>query len=315
VFNQTEDHENFSTVPRAAWWVAARMVPGMHKGANWVTGKPATYVGAALLTALFVWKGMLWILPYAQIGNTFKSLWKENEEIRKIRADVKLEDSRTPGRVWVEEGGTATVSIEVWVSTGSTGTGRGVLAGVGTVPVPILEETHRTAVVSTELWGGAMRPWCGDGPSVDLQVSWQPAEVKGGASHGSLTVAPLRGHNFTRGGGVGRNARFQCSVTIPLGLVPQQAGPGHSWQSGSSMGDSDSPVWEGHAGTFNINTGAAKKDKDEVPAQPVTKSSEELKAHAQKALTLLDAHERQLIDLSFCTKRISERTAALQLTA
>jgi len=94
VFNQMEEHENFSTVPRAAWWVAARMVPGMHKGANWVTGKPATYVGAALLTALFVWKGMLWILPYAQIGNTSKSLWKENEEIRKIS---QMSSLRTPG--------------------------------------------------------------------------------------------------------------------------------------------------------------------------------------------------------------------------
>lgn len=283
------------------------MVPGMHKGANWVTGKPQTYVGAALLTALFIWKGMLWILPYAQIGNTFKSIWKENEEMMKLRADVKLEDSRSPGRVWVEEGGTPTVTVEVWDS-------EHVLAGVGTVPVPILEETNRTAVVSTDLWGGVLQPSClGKNPSVDLQVSWQPAEVKGGGSHGSLLVAPLRGQNFS---GVGKNTRFQCGVTIPLGLVPEQAGPEQSWQSGLSMADAHSPVWERQTGTFIIalNNGAAKKDKDEVkkPAQHIVRNSEETKANVQKALMLLDAHERQLVDLSSCARGISERTAAIE---
>jgi len=305
VFNQIEEHENFSTVPRAAWWVAARMVPGMHKGANWVTGKPQTYVGAALLTALFIWKGMLWILPYAQIGNTFKSTWKENEEITKLRADVKLEDSRSPGRVWVEEGGTPTVTVEV------LGEG-GALAGVGAVPVPILEENKRTAVVSTDLWGGVTQSWLGGCPSVDVQVSWQPAEVKGGGSHGSLTVQPISGHNFSGGGA---NARYQCSVTIPLGLVPQQAGPGHSWQSGLSMGDADSPVWEGQAGTFSIalNNGQAKKGKDGAakPAQHATKTNEETQANVQKALMLLDVQARQLVDLSLCSRGISERTATI----
>merc|ERR1712008_481050 len=44
------------------------------------------------------------------------------------------------------------------------------------------------------------------------------------------------------------------------------------------------------------------------------RNSEETKANVQKALMLLDAHERQLVDLSSCARGTSERTAALEKT-
>jgi len=256
-------------------------------------------------------KGMLWILPYAQIGNTFKTTWKENEEMVKLRADVKLEDSRSPDRVWVEEGGSPTVPIEVWECAGSTRAEHGLLAGVGTVPVPILEDSYRSAVVSTNLWGGTMHTaWCGETPSMDLHVRWQPAEARDGTSPGTLIIQPLRGRNFR---GSRDTTRWECSVKIPLGLVPQQAGPGLTWESGLSMGGAPSPSWDGEGGTFNITlNGGAKEDKDKVTKQPAKGDDDDTKEYLQQVLRLLEAHERQLVDLSYRTEGISRRTAAIE---
>mmetsp|Transcript_96186 Transcript_96186/g.190631 ORF Transcript_96186/g.190631 Transcript_96186/m.190631 type:complete len:260 (+) Transcript_96186:1-780(+) len=253
---------------------------------------------------------MLWILPYAQIGNTFKTTWKENEEAVKLRADVKLEDSRSPDKVWIEEGGTPTVPIEIWESAGSTRAEHGSLAGVGAVPVPILEKTYRSSVVSTDLWGGSMQPCYGGAPSMDLHVRWHPTEVKDGTSHGTLTLQPLRGHNFQ---GSGDSTRWECNVRIPLGLVPQHAGPGHSWESGLSIGGAPSPSWDGQAGTFNITLNAGvKEDKDKATKQAAMSNNEDTMQPLNKVLRFLEAHERQLNDLSFRTESIFHRTVAIE---
>lgn len=294
IYNQLEEEKPFRTVPNAAWWVGARMVQGMHKAASWVDGRPQTYLGAALLTALMVFKGMLWILPYAQIGDAFKQSWKENEEIMKVRQNVEIEDNRSPDRVWVEDRRTPVVDVEVWEGDN--------FAGKGTLPVPILESKNASAVVTTTLSGGGINSCIGT-PSLDFKISWRPTEVKDGASRGSLSIQPLRGTHF------GSGSKWECVVGYPLGLSPQQSE--HTWKSGPSTGG-PSPTWNGPAGTFEINMIEPANKDDGKPKTKPDESSHCSNAELQKVLTLLEADDRNLMDLTYRTVNIAKRTVAIE---
>merc|ERR1719419_1969904 len=118
IFQQTEqdqdqDVHSFDTVPSATWWVFSRMVAMQHSS-SYTEGRPKTIVGGALLAFLLIFKGVIWILPFGQIGATFREAWAENEQKQKLHAEVEREDALEPERAWVEDSMSPSTSIEIW---------------------------------------------------------------------------------------------------------------------------------------------------------------------------------------------------------
>jgi len=72
----------FANVPNAAWFVFARMM-GMRHSVPWVGGVPSTLIGSIVVFICLIMKGIIWVLPFGQIGQTFKDTWEQNQELQK----------------------------------------------------------------------------------------------------------------------------------------------------------------------------------------------------------------------------------------
>lgn len=251
----------FQSVPQASWWVTSRMVNGGHRSLmsvnEKVVGKVDTLVGSIVMTVLFVLKGVIWILPFAQIGATFKQYWNENEEHMQLQRDVEIEDTRSAENSWIDSPFVALAPLEVWES----GSEHPSLAGTGLIPVPIMEDSAKSTVVTATL-KGRMHNWCWFGTAtVDVHVTWDPSEVRNGGTHGLLGIQPLQGNGFSGTHGV----RWQCVVGAPLGVYGAAE---DQWESGRSTGGSEKPKWRGPGATFDICL-QAKATQDSKASQVV----------------------------------------------
>jgi len=296
IFQQVERNiESFETVPSATWWVFSRMVAMQHSS-SWTEGRPETMIGGALLAFLLILKGIIWILPFGQIGNTFREAWAESEDLKKLQLEVQVEDAKNPERVWVEDGESPTVVIAVWEDSaedlGSDSVSRALsesatLAGRGTVPLPILEKTPSQAVVTTVIWGGSMQPWY-TVPTMDFLVEWVPVKVKDGASQGSLKIKPLQGENF-----LGRpGTTWRVSVTDPSRLYGSSD---ELWWSQSSAGGAPCPTWENSSeANFDVCWEAGRAESKETPAPKVVSTEEEV---LRRVLQLVQENGQRLEEL------------------
>lgn len=293
ILNQVEPHDGkdnpFKTVPAASWWVLARIL-WMRHSSPWSEGYPKTLIGSYVNIVYLILKNIIWALPFGQIGQIFNEEWKEIQQLQKIRKDVEMEDADSMDTLWLHNGKAAVTEIEVWnVSNHSLG-------GKGAVPVPILESTASSAVVTTALWGGTLKRWCGN-PSMDFEVSWHPAEVKEGKSRGELCVTPLQGRRFNA------SHAWRCVIKAPLRLYGHQAQI--IWESQESS-SGPSPEWEGPGGKFQIDWDA--KAAQEAAAQ----SRSEIDSTMQQVLALLEERGRKLEELSHNTSTIEQRTTAIE---
>jgi len=239
ILNGLESAPAFGNVPTSAWWVASRVIVGghrsMHGADEKVMGMPVTAVGALMISVVFVVKGMIWILPFAQMQTCFKTEWQKAQVWQKMHENVVHQDHVGMELAWIHDNHTAIAPIEVWeVCSDSV---QGVLAGMGQVQVPILLDRATSGVAKTELYGGAMTRWFGNRPELDFMVKWAPSDgTHDGGSHGSLSVTPLVGRFF-------RSSRpgptWRCKVQAPLGSYAFQ-----SWVSElNDAGTTSEPAW------------------------------------------------------------------------
>jgi len=294
VLQQVEYHGNssaptFQSVPQASWWVTSRMVNGGHRSmmnvSEKVVGKPETLVGSIVMTLLFVLKGVIWILPFAQVGATFKQYWKEHEVLEQMQRDVDIEDTRSAENSWIDSPFVALAPLEVWES----GSENPSLAGMGMIAVPIMETGAKSTVVTACLAGGSMNQWFGSA-TVDVHVTWDPSKVCDGGTHGLLGIQPLQGNSFSGSAGV----RWQCVVGAPLGVHGAQEG---QWESGRSTGGTKKPQWRGPGATFDICLEARKS------APPDSKAS--------KAVGVLEMQGHRISRLAKRTAVLEDRSATM----
>jgi len=279
----------FESVPQASWWVTSRMVNGGHRSLmdvnEKVVGKPQTLIGSIVMTVLFVLKGVIWILPFAQIGNTFKQYWKEHEALEEMARDVAIEDSRSAENCWIDSPSVALAPLEVWES----GSEHPSLAGMGMIPVPIMESSAKSTILTTSLAGGSMHQWFSTA-TVDVHVTWDPSDVRNGGTHGLLGIQPLQGNSFTGRDGV----KWQCVVGAPLGVYGAQE---DQWESVRSTGTSNRPRWRGPGATFDICLEA--------------RDSEPKDSKVSQAVGLLETQGHRLTRLAKRTAALEERSTSL----
>jgi len=286
----------FANVPNAAWYVFARMM-GMRHSVPWVGGLPATLIGSIVVFTCMIMKGIIWVLPFGQIGQTFKDTWEQNQELQQIRKEVATEDERSPDLVWVEDGGTPVADVEVW---GSEESGTAILAGSGRIPVPLLNPTATSAEVTTYLWGGTFRRWFGAPPSLDVKIFWNPVEVKDGTSKGRLRIEPKEGHGFPI-------SQWRFVVRVPVRLYGEDASK--EWQSPPSS-NSTNPEWpENTSGTFEV---LWVEEKKPAPGPQLQKKQTDDAELLDEVLTLLETQGRQLQELSRNTAGLDQRTMAIR---
>jgi len=287
----------FANVPNAAWYVFARMM-GMRHSVPWVGGVPSTLIGSIVVFICLIMKGIIWVLPFGQIGQTFKDTWEQNQELQKIRKEVQTEDNRSPDLVWIEDGGTPVANIEVW---GAEEDGSRILAGHGRIPVPLLNAKPTSAEVTTYLWGGTFRRWFGAPPALEVKISWNPVEVKDGASRGRLRIEPREGHGFPS------NHRWRVVVRVPVRLYGEDADK--EWES-PPCPESTNPEWpEGTGSTFEVMWAEGEKPDPGPQAKKKPTGDAEL---LDEVLTLLDNQGRQLQELSRNTAGLDQRTMAIR---
>jgi hypothetical protein len=284
----------FANVPNAAWYVFARMM-GMRHSVPWVAGVPATLIGSIVVFTCLIMKGIIWVLPFGQIGQTFKDTWAQNQELQQIRKEVQTEDQRSPDLVWIEDGDTPVANIEVW---GTEENGSRVMAGYGRIPVPLLNAKATTAEVTTYLWGGTFRPWFGAPPSLDVRISWNPVEVKNGASRGRLRIEPTEGSGFP-------SSRWRFVVRVPVRLYGEDAEK--EWRSQPSS-ESTNPEWPNSAGgNFEVLW-----EEGTTPGPPPQKKATGDAELLEEVVSLLETQGRQLQELSRNTAGLDQRTMAIR---
>jgi len=229
----------FETVPKSAWWVASRVIAGGHRSMHGVDeklyGMPVTAFGALLMMAVFIVKGVIWILPFAHMQSHFKEEWQKAQVWQKMDADVRHQDHVGVELAWTHDNHTAVALVEVWEILGDSD--QGVLAGRGQVQVPILLDRHTSGLVTTLLYEGVMDSWFGGKPEMDFVVKWLPTKVlHDGGSCGSLSITPVVGRQF-RSDTAG--AQWRCKVQAPLGSYASQC-----WVSEPSVaGETSAPSW------------------------------------------------------------------------
>lgn len=239
ILNGFESAPAFETVPTSAWWVASRVIVGGHRSMHGVDekvyGMPVTELGALMMIAVFVVKGVIWILPFAHMQSTFKEEWQKAQVWQKMNADVVHQDHMGVELAWTHDNLTAVAPVEIWEVLGDSD--QGVLAGRGQVQVPILLDRHTSGLTTTQLYGGAMDHWFGGKPEMDFMVKWSPTKVlHDGGSCGSLSITPLVGRQF-RSGTAG--AQWRCKVQAPMGSYAKQI-----WVSEASVaGETSEPSW------------------------------------------------------------------------
>jgi len=241
-------------------------------------------------------KGIIWVLPFGQIGQTFKDTWEQNQELQQIRKEVETEDTRSPDLVWIEDGGTPVANIEVW---GSEEDGSRIVAGAGRIPIPLLNPKATSAEVTTCLWGGAVRQWFGAPPSMDVKISWHPVEVKDGTSKGRLRIEPREGRGFL-------SSRWLFVVRVPVRLYGEDAE--REWQSPPST-ESTTPEWPDSTGaTFEV---LWEEEQKAAPGPEKDKPAGDAEL-LDEVLTMLETQGRQLQDLCKNTASLDQRTKAIR---
>jgi hypothetical protein len=185
--NPDQSHPVFETVPAASWWVLCRML-SMHHSAPNARGTPLTILGSTVIAFLMAFKAVIWILPFGQIGQTFRDTWAKAEKAKNIRKEVEEEDSRPPGSAWIDDFTTPYVTVEVFESEGG-----GDLKASGILPVPLLVNKDTKAEVSASLRGQAGEL----NPEMVFIVHWTPAPNENpSCPRGTLEISPELGRDF-----------------------------------------------------------------------------------------------------------------------
>jgi hypothetical protein len=254
---ETGENGIFESVPHAGWWVFTRMTGVNDKSAPWAKGNATTWFSGALCLSLMVWKNLLWILPFGQIGTTFKEESAKERAQQDLVQQVKDEEAKDlkPGSEWMQSLTAPVARVEVWDHSSATGDpADSLLAGVGVLPLPLFEPNNREygtdddpLNVTVELHGKHMAPVVpffldpnrGDHASLNFGITWNP--LKGGpqkrsAPKGVLSIEVLEGRAFRGSSG---------TVWSLLVKVPERLHGGETlWETSTSTGDLQCPHWK-----------------------------------------------------------------------
>mmetsp|Transcript_120105 Transcript_120105/g.339876 ORF Transcript_120105/g.339876 Transcript_120105/m.339876 type:complete len:697 (-) Transcript_120105:163-2253(-) len=224
ILQQVEQNEYFSSVPQASWWVFIRLISAQHS-APWAEGRPESWVGAFVLSCIMCYKGVLWILPFGQIGTAFRQTWSEVEINDEFKTELAGAEASDRIDAWHQPGCSVTAHLEVWPACLPvlrdcdvenpqkpfeppsidvlTGCRDDHAYGTASLPVPILraQATETTRPLSVPITKGYLHPWFQEPPVVELGGTWEPSEEmqRSGcptSPSGSLVLKPIRGLNF-----------------------------------------------------------------------------------------------------------------------
>lgn len=253
VLQQVERGETFDDVPNATWWVFVRLI-GSHHSSPYAEGRPISVVGCILVAGIMMCKGILWILPFGQIGTVFREEWAEIEKTQALKSSLLAETaSENDLRCNLER--TISAHIEIF-SASDRDTGAGDLLNVvrmveglptspserlltaseahqddacllssrqppwasNSLPVPILKADffHKKFTVPLVAGYVAEKRWLGPMPQVDVEVMWKPDFRMKDLEMpcGVLKILSLSGHDF----GGNSQDRWILRLSAPVAL-------------------------------------------------------------------------------------------------
>lgn len=252
ILQQVELGETFNDVPNATWWVFVRLIGSQHSS-PYAEGRPISIIGCALVAVIMMCKGILWILPFGQIGTVFREEWaailKGEELAKELEAECSQADSFncTLSR-------TFSAHVAVWPISGKEPESSGLLRtltgipsssslslrhmaleerdetgdaqlpkpwAMNSVPVPIFKADDFSSTIDVPLAKGMVQAqtWVGRVPRLEVEIAWKADDrMKRGESAGmpcgELSILSLRASDL---GGT-ETDRWLCRFSVPVAL-------------------------------------------------------------------------------------------------
>jgi len=300
----------FSSLPKALWWVTERMT-NMQSSMPMKHDVPATPVCIAMVAAMGMLRGVIFIMPIGQITEAFKETWAAQKNEERLKREIGRQEVVPMGLEWTKDPTAPAARLELrrLDPGGMDGEAGGEDVAFADVPLPFYDAGE----ADTRLWlrltehGSSSRSGSWGGlAELQVHVAWEPrgdSRPEDKLPHGTLRLSCVQGRGFPGT----EEQQWDVQMLVPVRLHGPGATDGRS--AGPSRVSGPSPSWAGGAPLeFQVDWRPQPEPSTADVAQPSQLPPlQEEEAFWQEVLRRLDEQAARTVALEQGFRELRER--------